>query len=90
MPSSGYYPGAMRLTADHGEIRRWVEQHGGCPALVPAHGGRDRLDVAFDPADCDPLSWEDFFERFEREGLAFAYVPEPNGEGIRSAKLVSR
>jgi hypothetical protein len=80
----------MKLTADHGEIRRWVEEHGGCPALLPGQAGRDRLAVAFDPAGCDELSWEDFFDRFEREGLAFAYAPEANGEGLRSAKLVSR
>jgi hypothetical protein len=80
----------MKLTADHGEIRRWVEAQGGCPGLVPTGSGRDRLAVAFDPAECAPLSWDDFFDRFEREGLAFAYSPDANGEGIRSAKLVSR
>jgi hypothetical protein len=42
--------------------------------------------VTTDPSSCAPLSWDEFFERFEREGLAFAY----NGEGVRSAKLVSR
>ena len=80
----------MKLTADHAEIRRWVDEHGGCPARVPVGDGRDRLAVAFDRSGCDPLSWEDFFERFEREGLAFAYSPEANGDAARSAKLVSR
>jgi hypothetical protein len=80
----------MRLTADHGEIRRWVEEQGGCPARVPAAAGRDRLAVTFEDAECEEISWDDFFERFEREGLAFAYNPEANGEGVRSAKLVSR
>ena len=80
----------MKLTADHAEIKRWVEQHGGCPALIPVAEGRDRLAVAFDRADCEPLSWEDFFERFDREALAFVYSPDANGEGVRSAKLVSR
>ncbi len=78
------------MTADHGEIRRWVEEHGGRPGRVEAGAGRDRLTVAFEDADCDGLSWEDFFERFEREGLAFVYSPDANGEGVRSAKLVSR
>ena len=80
----------MKVTADHGEIRRWVEAHGGCPALLAADGGRDRLAVAFDPAECEPLSWEEFFTRFEREGLAFVYDPDGNGDGARTAKLVSR
>ena len=36
------------------------------------------------------VSWDEFFERFDRESLAFAYDPDGNGEGVRSAKLVSR
>jgi hypothetical protein len=80
----------MKLTADHAEIRRWVEEHGGRPELVEAADGRDRLAVAFDPDDGRQVSWEEFFERFDRESLAFAYDPDGNGEGVRSAKLVSR
>ena len=76
----------MKLTADHAEIRSWVEENGGCPAVVATAEGRDRLTVTTDPSSCAPLSWDEFFERFEREGLAFAY----NGEGVRTAKLVSR
>jgi hypothetical protein len=79
----------MKLTADHAEIRRWLEAHGGHPGLVEADG-RERLAVAFDDGDCRRVSWEEFFERFDRESLAFAYNPDANGEGVRSAKLVSR
>jgi len=79
----------MKLTADHAEIRRWVEAHGGHPGLVEADG-RERLAVAFDDSDCRRVSWEEFFERFDRESLAFAYNPDANGEGVTSAKLVSR
>jgi hypothetical protein len=80
----------MRLTADHAEIRRWVEDHGGRPGLVQAADGRDRLAVAFDPDDSRHVSWEEFFERFDRESLAFAYDPDGNGGAVKSAKLVSR
>ena len=80
----------MRLTADHAEIRRWVEDHGGCPGLVAVGDGRERLAVTFDPDSCRPLSWDEFFERFDRESLAFAYNPDANGEAVDSAKLVSR
>ena len=52
--------------------------------------GRDRLAVAFDPDDGRRVSWDEFFERFDRESLAFEYEPDSNGEGVRSAKLVSR
>ena len=79
----------MRLTADHAEIRRWVEEHGGRPGLVEVADGRDRLAVAFD-SDARHVSWEEFFERFDRESLAFAYDPDGNGDAAASAKLVSR
>jgi hypothetical protein len=36
------------------------------------------------------VSWEEFFERFDRESLAFAYDPDGNGDAAASAKLVSR
>jgi hypothetical protein len=80
----------MKLTADHAEIRRWVEEHGGYPGLVEAADGRERLAVAFGPDDERRLSWEEFFERFDRESLAFAYDPEGNGDATATAKLVSR
>ena len=80
----------MKLTADHAEIRRWVEQHGGHPGLVEAADGRERLAVAFNRDDCRRVSWDEFFERFDRESLAFAYNPDANGESASSAKLVSR
>ena len=79
----------MKLTADHAEIRRWVEEHGGRPGLVETDG-RERLAVTFDPDACRPVSWDEFFERFDRESLAFAYNPDANGEGAEAAKLVSR
>jgi hypothetical protein len=80
----------MKLTADHAEIRRWVEEHGGRPELVDVADGRDRLAVAFDADDGRPVSWEEFFERFDRESLAFAYDPDGNGDATATAKLVSR
>jgi hypothetical protein len=80
----------MRLTADHAEIRRWVEEHGGYPGLVEAADGRDRLAVAFGSEDGPRVSWDEFFERFDRESLAFAYDPDGNGDSVTSAKLVSR
>ena len=46
--------------------------------------GRDRLAVAFDADDGRRVSWDEFFERFDRESLAFAYEPDGNGEGVRS------
>ncbi len=78
----------MKLTADHAEIRRWVEEHGGYPGLVEAADGRDRLAIAFEGDYDRAVSWDEFFERFDRESLALAYDPDGNGES--RAKLVSR
>lgn len=80
----------MKLTADHAEIRRWVEEHGGHPGLVATGDGRERLAVAFDAAAGRRVSWDEFFERFDRESLAFAYDPDGNGDAAATAKLVSR
>lgn len=80
----------MKLTADHAEIQEWVERHGGHPGLVETGEGRDRLAVGFDADSCRRVSWSEFFERFDRESLAFAYNPDANGETVASAKLVSR
>ena len=80
----------MNLTADHAEIRRWVEEHGGYPGLVEVADGRERLAVAFGADHERRLTWEEFFERFDRESLAFEYNPDANGEAVDDAKLVSR
>ncbi|HYH59739.1 MAG TPA: hypothetical protein VD790_11045 [Thermoleophilaceae bacterium] len=80
----------MKLTADHTEIRRWIEERGGSPRLESAGQGRERLCVSFAEDDGRRVSWEEFFERFDRESLAFAYDPDASGEGVVSAKLVSR
>jgi hypothetical protein len=80
----------MKLTADHAEIRRWVEEHGGYPGLVEAADGRDRLAIAFEGDYDRAVSWDEFFERFDRESLAFAYDPDGNGDATATAKLVSR
>lgn len=80
----------MKLTADHAEIRRWVEDHGGRPGLVEAVDGRDRLSIAFEGEADRAVSWEEFFDRFDRESLAFSYDPDRDGDAAATAKLVSR
>lgn len=43
-----------------------------------------------DDASLQPISWEDFFEKFEAEGLAFVYQEATaSGELSRFCKLVS-
>lgn len=85
-------------TTDHDEIRRWVEEHDGKPASVrgteddeaagvlridfPGGTGEDQL---------EHISWDDWFAKFEDQGLAFLYQAEKaSGEDSTFFKLVSR
>ena len=85
-------------TTNHDEIRRWVEERGGHPARVkgtekgkssgvlridyPGFSGEDRL---------EEISWEEFFEGFEQNELAFLYQDKTkDGELSRFSKLVDR
>jgi hypothetical protein len=70
------------VTTDHATIRRWVEKRGGHPAIVtgvPGEEGILRLDIPGGYSGQEflqPVSWDDFFRRFEAKRLAFAYEDE--------------
>jgi len=85
-------------TTDHDEIRSWVEEHDGKPASVrgtdngdeagvlridfPGGAGQDQL---------EHISWEEWFAKFDENGLAFLYQQEKaSGEDSTFFKLVSR
>ena len=78
-----------KQTTDHEEIRRWVEARDGKPACV--EGTKDLLRIDFPRGDSDdklsPLSWDDFFEAFDKNKLAFLYQDE--GES-RFNKFIDR
>jgi len=81
-----------RTTTDHDVIRTWVERHGGRPARVKGTGDGDdpgllRFDFGEPDDRLEPVSWEDFFEKFDENGLALVYQDE--GES-RFNKLVRR
>lgn len=85
-------------TTDHDEIRRWVEQHDGKPAMV--RGTRDRsgggvLRIDFPGGagddDLEQVPWDDWFATFEDSGLALLYQEhKADGSDSTFAKLVSR
>ena len=87
-----------RTTTDHGEIRRWVEERGGRPARVKGTGSDDdtgllRIDYPGRGEDdaLEEISWEEFFEAFETNNLAFLYQEETKeGSESRFSKFVSR
>ena len=71
-----------RVTTDHDTIRRWIESHGGHPATVSGAPGEEtgalRVDIpGYDEQEfLAPLSWDEFFRRFEAKRLQFVYEDE--------------
>ncbi len=87
-----------KTTTDHARIKKWVEERGGHPARVkdtdeqgssgvlvidyPGYSGKETL---------EPISWEEFFQGFEENRLAFLYQEETRaGSESRFSKLVNR
>jgi hypothetical protein len=87
-----------RTTTDHDEIRRWVEEHGGKPARVRSTGNGDdpgvlRIDFPGGAGEDElaPISWDEWFQKFDDEGLAFLYQEsKASGEDSTFFKLVRR
>lgn len=87
-----------RKTTDHEEIRRWVEERHGKPVRVRGTGGVDDPGLLWidmpdaEPDDeLEPITWDTFFEKFERENLAFVYQEQTKeGSPSRFSKLVQR
>jgi ferritin-like metal-binding protein YciE len=87
-------------TTDHDEIRQWAEERGGKPACVQGTGGKGdigmlRLEFPGKPnakdAKLQPISWDDFFEKFDERGLALVYQAKTaRGQKSNFNKLVSR
>jgi hypothetical protein len=85
--------GRSKITIDHNEIRRWIEQRGGNPSTVKAtenghpgilrveyqgHSGAERL---------EQIGWEEFFEAFDKNHLAFLYQDDVES---RFSKFIDR
>jgi hypothetical protein len=67
-------------TTDHNEIRKWVEARGGHPSMVKTgkneEGGILRIDFGEPEESLEEISWEEFFEVFDENDLAFLYQDE--------------
>jgi hypothetical protein len=85
-------------TTNPEEIRKWVEERKGKPATVKGTGKNDdagilRIDFPGGAGDdkLENISWEEFFEKFEEQQLAFLYQEEKaSGEQSYFSKFVSR
>ena len=87
-----------KVTTDHERIRRWAEERGGTPAAVKGTGSGDdpgvlRIDFPgyTGQESLKPITWEQFFEKFEKENLAFLFQEETkDGDESRFSKLTNR
>ncbi|HLG74546.1 MAG TPA: hypothetical protein VK009_29345 [Chloroflexota bacterium] len=89
---------ASKTTTDHKFIRRWAEERGGQPSCVKGTGEKDDTGILrFDfpgysgEGKLEPISWEDFFRKFDENRLALLYE-EGTRDGAKSRfnKLISR
>lgn len=86
------------VTTDHNEIQQWVEERGGHPARVKGTEKRGSLGVlridypGFSGEErLEEITWEDFFDGFEKNNLAFLYQDKTkDGKMSRFSKLVDR
>jgi hypothetical protein len=83
-----------QTTTDHEKIQRWAESHGGKPAAVAST--HDNNDVGIvrimfprskhsEHDNLTEISWDEFFEEFEKRSLALVY-----DEDSLFSKLISR
>lgn len=82
-------------TQDHHIIKNWVQERNGEPCVVEKTDGDDEtgiLKISFgqNVKDLKPISWEKFFDKFDKENLKFIYQNENNyGSLSQFNKLVN-
>ena len=80
-------------TTDHTEIRAWAEARDGHPAKVDTggKGGILRIDFGKPEDNLEEISWDEFFQIFDENKLAFLYQDKTaDGGQSRFNKFVNR
>jgi len=96
--SSSKKDSTSKTTTDHDEIRQWAEERGGKPACVIGTGGGGdtgllRIDFPgySGESSLQEISWDEFFEKFDEQGLALLHQDETaSGQKSNFNKLVNR
>jgi len=86
------------ITTDHETIREWAEARGGKPSHVKSTGKKNdvgilRIDFPgySGEGSLEEISWDEFFDKFEKSKLALVYQEETaSGERSNFNKLISR
>ncbi len=86
------------FTIDHEFIRNWVEERNGKPSRVKGTGAAEdpgilRIDFPGYSGEesLEEIPWEEFFEKFDANGLAFLYQERTSGGQLsRFNKFVRR
>ena len=88
---------SSKTTTNHDEIRKWAEARSGRPAVVgrTVKNGSGVLRIDFPGYSGEQtlkeISWEQFFEIFEKSNLAFIYQDKTaSGKVSRFGKFVER
>ena len=87
-----------KVTTNHDEIRRWVEERGGHPARLKDTESKNsqgllRIDYPgfSGEGSLEAISWDEFFEGFDDNKLAFLYQDKTkDGKESRFSKLIER
>jgi hypothetical protein len=89
----------MKATTDHDVIRRWTEERGAKPARLQGTGGKGdigiiRFEFPGDPGARDEkleeISWDDWFRKFDENGLFVYEETIASGQKSNFNKLVKR
>jgi len=85
------------VTTDHNKIQTWTEERDGYPARVKATNGKSggliRIDYeGYSGEDSlERITWDEWFDAFEKNDLAFLYQDKVKGGGkSRFSKLIDR
>lgn len=87
-----------KSTTDHQIIKKWAEDRGGKPAAVKGTGNGDdpgvlRIDFPGYTGEesLEQITWEQFFDKFEKEHIAFLYQEETEDSNTsRFSKMINR
>ena len=86
-----------RVTTDHNKSQSWAEERDGYPARVKSTDGKTggiiRIDYeGYSGEDTlERITWDEWFNSFEKNKLAFLYQDQVKGGGkSRFSKLIDR